>query len=186
MKINKGMVIAEVVENYPHTAEIFEQHGLHCIGCSANPFETLESGIYEHGLGEQELNNLIKDLNNAVESMKPLTKTQSAQKLINVTPSAAEQIKLVLEQQKKTDHVLKLKVVKGGCAGYSYELTFVKEAAPTDVKYEEHGLQVFVDKESLPLVQGAEIDYVAGLMNPGFKIRNPNQHHSCGCGNSFR
>ncbi len=186
MQITKETIIGDLVEAYPHTVEILENHGLHCVGCHANPFETLESGVYEHGYAEQELQALIKELETSLKSI-PATKTITAgQKLITITPSAAKQIQYVLKEQNKTDHFLKLKAVPGGCAGYNYEIMFVKDVESTDLKVEEQGLTVYMDATSAPLLQGSEIDYVLGLMNAGFKIRNPNQKHGCACGNSFR
>jgi iron-sulfur cluster assembly protein len=32
---------------------------------------------------------------------------------------------------------------------------------------------------------GAEVDYIDGLMQSGFKITNPNAKTTCGCGQSF-
>ena len=40
------------------------------------------------------------------------------------------------------------------------------------------------DKSALYLA-GAEVDYLDGLMQSGFKITNPNAKTTCGCGQSF-
>jgi iron-sulfur cluster assembly accessory protein len=42
-----------------------------------------------------------------------------------------------------------------------------------------------VDKTSLGIIDGSEIDYGESLMESGFKVVNPNAANSCGCGNSF-
>ena len=63
MKVTKEMMISEVVEKYPDSAIVFLEHGLHCIGCSASPFESVESGMMGHGRSEEDLNALLKDLN---------------------------------------------------------------------------------------------------------------------------
>ena len=87
--------------------EILENHGLHCVGCNANPFETLEGGIYEHGYGEKELQALITELEDSITHMPAAKTVTVGEKLITITPSAAKQIQYVLEQQKKADHFLK-------------------------------------------------------------------------------
>jgi len=47
-------------------------------------------------------------------------------------------------------------------------------------------LRILVDRHSLPYVDGADVDYVDGLMGSGFQIANPNVEAACGCGTSFR
>ncbi len=64
MKITKSMSIMEIVSKYPDTAEVFMKHGLHCIGCAAASFESLEDGAKAHGI---DVEKLLKDLNKAIE-----------------------------------------------------------------------------------------------------------------------
>jgi len=70
MKITKDMLIADVVEKYPDIAIVFLEYGLHCVGCAASPFESIEMGVMGHGFSEKELNSLLKDLNNFVDSLE--------------------------------------------------------------------------------------------------------------------
>lgn len=88
------------------------------------------------------------------------------------------------EEGIEDDMGLRLRVVGGGCAGFSYDLYF---DAPTemDVEFKIHGVQVFVDQMSLMYLDGTEVDYVDGLMGAGFKFNNPNVKSTCGCGSSF-
>jgi len=67
MKITKNMSIIEIVSKYPDTAEVFMKHGLHCIGCAAASFETLEDGAKAHGI---DIKKLIQDLNKVTEKKK--------------------------------------------------------------------------------------------------------------------
>lgn len=61
--ITKDMNIAEVVEKYPPTREVFFEMGLGCMGCVASQFETLEEGLKAHGLNVAEV---IKKLNDSI------------------------------------------------------------------------------------------------------------------------
>jgi iron-sulfur cluster assembly protein len=50
---------------------------------------------------------------------------------------------------------------------------------------EQDGVKVLVDGQSLPLVQGTEIDFVRQGLNQQFAFRNPQAAAACGCGESF-
>src|SRR5215217_9490492 len=52
--------------------------------------------------------------------------------------------------------------------------------------FEDHGLRILVDNQSLPYVDGSSIDYVDSLQGAGFQVNNPNVVAACGCGSSFR
>jgi len=67
MKITKKMSIMEIVSKYPDTADVFMRHGLHCIGCAAASFETLEDGAKAHRI---DVDKLLKDLNKITEKKK--------------------------------------------------------------------------------------------------------------------
>ena len=62
------------------------------------------------------------------------------------------------------------------------------EDAPTpeDKVLHASGIKVYVDGQSVALLQGSEIDYVDTLMGAGFTVNNPNAVAACGCGSSFR
>jgi iron-sulfur cluster assembly accessory protein len=79
---------------------------------------------------------------------------------------------------------LRLRVVGGGCAGFSYDLYF-DEPAEVDRQFEVAGVKCVVDEMSLMYLVGTEIDYVEGLQGAGFKFQNPNVKSTCGCGSSF-
>jgi len=79
---------------------------------------------------------------------------------------------------------LRVRVVGGGCAGFSYDLYF-DEPAEVDRQFEVEGVRCIVDEMSLMYLVGTEIDYVEGLQGAGFKFQNPNVKSTCGCGSSF-
>jgi len=66
-KITKDMSISSIVEQYPETFEVFQKHGLHCVGCAAARFENLEQGASAHGI---DVDDLLKDLNQAISKKK--------------------------------------------------------------------------------------------------------------------
>lgn len=81
---------------------------------------------------------------------------------------------------------LRLAIKKSGCSGYMYVVDYVD--APDDddsVSQVSEDISVYVDRQSLPLVQGTEIDYVTEGLNAFMKFNNPNAQAECGCGESF-
>jgi iron-sulfur cluster assembly protein len=80
---------------------------------------------------------------------------------------------------------LRVGVRGGGCSGFQYQLAF-DDQHDGDVVFEDNGLRILVDAQSLPYVDGSSIDYVDSLQGAGFQVNNPNVVAACGCGSSFR
>ena len=96
-------------------------------------------------------------------------------KLIDVTSAAAQQLEKVLAEQGEESSLLRIMVMPGQHGGYQYMLGVEQEAKADDIVIEAENISVIVDGESAPLVDGAQIDYVDGLMRSGFVISKP-QH----------
>ncbi len=113
------------------------------------------------------------------------TETKPAAGGVTLTSQAVAHIKHLFERQGHADHGLRIKVAGGGCSGLSYKLDHDAEAAAGDRIYEFDGLKVFVDLKSSLYLAGIVVDYSDDLLDAGFKFKNPNATHSCGCGESF-
>ena len=105
--------------------------------------------------------------------------------MFEVTAKAATEIKRLLEAENITNAVLRVRVVPGGCSGFSYEMGFDDVTEETDSIIEADGIKVAIDEWSLPYLQGAVLAYTDGLHGTGFSLKNPNAKGSCGCGSSF-
>jgi iron-sulfur cluster assembly protein len=103
---------------------------------------------------------------------------------VSLTPSAAERVRSFLE---KRGHGvgLRLGVKKTGCSGFAYVVNYADDVGDGDVVFEQQGVKVIVDSDSLRYVDGTEIDFVRQGLNEAFKFRNPNVRGECGCGESF-
>ena len=105
--------------------------------------------------------------------------------LLGLTAKAAEKVKEIRAAEGIEDAMgLRLRVVGGGCSGFSYDLYF-DTIADADKTLESHGVKLIVDQMSLMYLAGTEVDYVEGLQGAGFKFQNPNVKSTCGCGSSF-
>ena len=63
MKITKDLIIGDVLDRYPNTAEIFFSIGMHCLGCPAARGETIEEACMVHGA---DVDKKVKRLNEAI------------------------------------------------------------------------------------------------------------------------
>jgi iron-sulfur cluster assembly accessory protein len=103
-----------------------------------------------------------------------------------LTKKAEDKVKEIMLEQPEPYAGLRIQVVGGGCSGFQYRMGFDKNFNDqSDTVFEFDGLKVFVDKQSLLYMEGAEVDYIEGLHGAGFKFNNPNSTGSCGCGSSF-
>ncbi|MEE9252335.1 MAG: iron-sulfur cluster insertion protein ErpA [Thermodesulfobacteriota bacterium] len=105
--------------------------------------------------------------------------------MLSVTEIAAVEIKKLLAKENMPNGVLRVRVVPGGCSGFSYEMGFDDVTEETDIVLESEGFNVVVDQMSAPYLNGSVLDYKDGLQGQGFSINNPNATATCGCGSSF-
>jgi len=105
-------------------------------------------------------------------------------KFVSLTEKAKQYLinACALENQ----NTIRLEVVGGGCAGFSYKYDFSNKIEPLDVVIDlDESHKFVVDNTSLLYVIGTEIDYEQKLGSSALVIRNPNESSSCGCGKSF-
>ena len=104
--------------------------------------------------------------------------------MITLTDSAAEKVKLLIEDEGDDNLALRVAVRPGGCSGFSYEMFFDTDVADDDDVATFGDVRVIVDRSSAVMLQGATLDFKDGLES-GFSINNPNAQRTCGCGSSF-
>lgn len=80
---------------------------------------------------------------------------------------------------------LRFGVRRSGCSGWGYAVDLAREQKDDDRVFEQDGVRIYVDADSLPLVDGTEIDFLKQGLNEQFVFRNPNVAGECGCGESF-
>ncbi len=101
------------------------------------------------------------------------------------TAQAASKVKSLLAQEGRDDLRLRVAVQPGGCSGLIYQLYFDERLLDNDVVRDFEGVEVVVDKMSVPYLDGASIDFEDTIEKQGFTIDNPNAQGSCACGDSF-
>src|SRR5258708_14449935 len=105
--------------------------------------------------------------------------------MISLTSNATDQLKQLIEKQSDPNTALRVFVSPGGCSGFQYGMALDTAVQEGDEILERDGIRVVIDEYSISHLEGAEIDYVDGLMGAAFTVYNPNAVSSCGCGHSF-
>ena len=101
-------------------------------------------------------------------------------KEINFSKKAVERVKQLIAK-KPSGTFFRIAVKGGGCSGFKYDFSFDSKLEETDLKREN----IVVDKASLELLKGSQVDFSEELIGESFKISNPKTKSSCGCGISF-
>ena len=105
---------------------------------------------------------------------------------VTLTDTAADKVRSLLEQEGRDDLRLRVAVQPGGCSGLIYQLYFDERVLDGDATVGfGDGVEVVVDKMSVPYLDGANIDFEDTIQKQGFTIDNPNASGSCACGDSF-
>jgi iron-sulfur cluster assembly accessory protein len=107
------------------------------------------------------------------------------ERLVKLTASAATKVATLLTKQGRTNGVLRVAVLGGGCSGLQYKMDLQDGPASRDIVVESGGVRVVVDPKSALYVTGSELDYIEALQDGGFKVKNPNAATTCSCGESF-
>ena len=118
--------------------------------------------------------NTVTDIS-AVEMQDPIL----------FTDSAANKVKMLLEEEGNADLKLRVFVSGGGCSGFQYGFTFDEICNDDDTVLNKNGVQLLIDPMSFQYLVGAEIDYQEGIEGSQFVIKNPGAASTCGCGSSF-
>ena len=101
-------------------------------------------------------------------------------KEINFSNKAVERIDQLIAK-KPLGTFFRIAVKGGGCSGFKYDFTFDTNIEKNDLVQKN----IVVDKSSLEMLKGSQVDFSQELIGDSFKISNPKTKSSCGCGISF-
>ncbi|MCH9631778.1 MAG: Iron-sulfur cluster insertion protein ErpA [Chlamydiae bacterium] len=180
-QIHKEMTIEEILSHFPQKsqklAQAMQSKGLHCVGCHAATWETLEMGVLGHGMDEEDLQDLTDTLNAILQERVDAT-------TITMTAKAADKYRAILKEDNKLGYGLRFMEKAGGCSGFEYSLDYSEKALEGDQIFLSQGIEIHIPKTIVDRLMGCEIDYIDGLQGAGFKVSNPNVKSSCSCGTS--
>ncbi|MDO9624369.1 MAG: iron-sulfur cluster assembly accessory protein [Pseudomonas sp.] len=114
----------------------------------------------------------------SVESFDP------SLQVVTVTPAALQHLRRQLGNQ--AGKAVRVSVKKSGCTGFMYVLDMVEQAGEHDLHYRlDEQIELLIDRDSLPVLSGTQIDLVREGVNNQIRFINPNVKDQCGCGESF-
>lgn len=179
--ITSDMTIGDIFSKFPHQSQKLAQAitnaGLHCVGCNAAVWETLEAGMLGHGMQRSAIDDLVGKLNTILGEEIDLD-------TISMTPRAAKKFAEIAKEEGKPGCALRFGDMAGGCSGFEYILDFSEKKETDDTTFESNGISIHVNNKMVKRLLGSQIDFVDGLHGSGFKVSNPNVKSSCGCGKS--
>ena len=104
---------------------------------------------------------------------------------MQLTPSAIQRVKDLMQQQHKQGYGLRIGVTPGGCSGLSYKLELEPQPSERDRVLDFDGVRVFVDPKAYLYLQNIEVGFHSDMMSSTFTFQNPDAKSTCGCGTSF-
>ena len=105
--------------------------------------------------------------------------------MLNLTDSAQAAVSRFMTGAEEPVTGLRISVTGGGCSGMQYSMALEKESEQEDTVVECGDIKIFIDPQSLPLLQDVTVDFLDTMDGSGFKFVNPNATNTCGCGSSF-
>ena len=174
------MLIGDVLNRLPDSAQIMQDFGLHCTSCSVNVFEPLKMGAMSHGIPEEVVDEMIEKINDLA-----LARRRAPEDGLYMTEFAANKVKEFAKAENKEGWGLKITAADNAGREPAYAMDFAEKASAGDKTFEFHGVSIYLDPESFQNLAGAEVDFLETAYGSGFKISNPNfigTKKACACG----
>jgi len=106
--------------------------------------------------------------------------------MIKISDKAKQRVLQIMKNEEKgDDYFVRVSVLQGGCSGLSYDLTFDNIANEKDQIFEDNGIKLVTNIQSILYLAGTTLDFSDGLNGKGFSFENPNATRTCSCGESF-
>lgn len=91
---------------------------------------------------------------------------------IKISPSAAEQLKILIDNVEEDIEGIRIFVSGGGCGGMTYGMTYAESIESTDKILEGDGFKIMVDAFALAYLDGCDIDFIENGPNKSFVFNN--------------
>ena len=111
----------------------------------------------------------------------------SLSQVLNTSKNAASRIKEILSDKMNSNKIgLRISVKSGGCAGLTYDMSYIDTLNKEDEVVEDNGVKIFIDQKALIYLVGTVMDYKRDKFSSSFVFQNPNEIERCGCENLLK
>lgn len=118
----------------------------------------------------------------AVETFDPRA---AAAATVQVSAAAVEHFRRQLQKSAEA-RAIRLSVKESGCTGFMYVVDLVPDVNADDIRQTlDEGVDLLIDRGSVGIINGTQIDLVTEGVNRQLRFQNPNAKDHCGCGESF-
>ena len=97
-----------------------------------------------------------------------------------------EAIQKLIEKTSGTNDTIRVGIRPAGCTGFEYIFDYESQVRSDDHVWDYGSFRIVIDNMSLPYFSDATLDYIQVGINEQFKIINPKETASCGCGASVQ
>ena len=84
-KIKRDQNLGEIAQKHPEAAKVMLEYGLHCVGCFANRFDSVEVGAKLHGMSDSDVDEMLEEINQAVRTSARTPRPRRVEKNTKVT-----------------------------------------------------------------------------------------------------
>ncbi len=104
--------------------------------------------------------------------------------MVTLTESATKRLEEMLAAEPEAKgKSLRIGMKETGCSGYEYVFSF-DDKKEGDSEVVAGNVRVLIGPDSAKYFPNSTLDYTEDGTSAGFKIQNPNEKGSCGCGSS--
>ncbi len=172
MEITKDTKIQSLLAAGKGFSRVLVENGINAVQINKNLLNTVEQTVASSGMPKELLQKILKEMNEKAKEPTTEKEKRTYEKAVSVTPLAAQKIREMMASKGLKDYSLKFSIQSAGCAAYIYDMDFEKKPTRNEIVVEDNGVKVLVNKKSLKLLEGTQIDYIPS--SGGFKINNPN------------
>jgi len=140
--IKKKDTLGQIIQQYPEAGPVLGKAGLHCVGCHVSAYESLEDGCRAHGMSDEDIKNVVKEVNAKIKEV-------DLEKEVSFTKGAVLEIK---KRKGKEKYVRIVPVFDG----YDFDSTSDKEK---DDAFLDKEIGVIADKRIQRFLKGVTVDY---------------------------
>lgn len=168
--VTADMNVLEIIALHPGAADVLSVYGLNCHQCAFNQLDSLDAGARTHGLGDDDIENIVNDLNDLLKNSPPRPKE------LTLTKPAAEALLGIAKQEGKDSCLLR--VTSDDAGGFCMEFADVTDDGDVQFAHVDvDNVALIAAHDTLARIGGSTVDFRDGR----FKLDLAKSFATCGC-----